>query len=423
MKKGLFIVLALLALGAVIVGMVTAQSRRATTTFDVTLNGANEVPGPGDPEGFGSGTLTVDDASTTGNVCFTGTVSGITFPATAMHVHVGAAGASGGPIVFFNTLPADGTFNNVCGDADEATVTAILADPTGHYLNIHNDDFPNGAVRGQLEPQQAETSTPTVDATLPGETPTTDATVAATATTDPNVTPTATATEFPGTELLLNGGFENDLAPWEVKNETGDKIKCNKDKDGDGVPDKIFAYEGTCAFRFKGGTGEASKLVQTVDLTTVTNGAGDIVTLRGWAESKNLTGNSNAKVKVKYADVTAGENGDGKDKVKYEFLPQTAPYYLFTADALTFADTVTQVKVQFSNKTIAGKLLLDGISLRWEDGVEPTATVDLTATTEPTVETTATAEPTLDLTATVDATATTEPTVEATSTTALVPLP
>ena len=37
-----------------------------------------------------------------------------------------------------------------CASADDAVTSAILANPAGYYVNIHNADFPDGAVRGQL---------------------------------------------------------------------------------------------------------------------------------------------------------------------------------------------------------------------------------------------------------------------------------
>ena len=35
-------------------------------------------------------------------------------------------------------------------DTDPAAVTAIQADPSGHYVNVHTESFPGGAARGQL---------------------------------------------------------------------------------------------------------------------------------------------------------------------------------------------------------------------------------------------------------------------------------
>ena len=31
-------------------------------------------------------------------------------------------------------------------------VAAILADPSGYYVNVHNAEYPGGAIRGQLAP-------------------------------------------------------------------------------------------------------------------------------------------------------------------------------------------------------------------------------------------------------------------------------
>src|SRR5712691_2425949 len=74
-------------------------------TFQASLRGKNEVPGPGDPDGFGSATITVDHALN--QVCFTIHVSGVTLPASAAHIHQGAPGVAG-PIVV-TLAPPDAT--------------------------------------------------------------------------------------------------------------------------------------------------------------------------------------------------------------------------------------------------------------------------------------------------------------------------
>jgi hypothetical protein len=37
-----------------------------------------------------------------------------------------------------------------CTRADAAVIIAIMQDPANYYVNVHNDAFPKGAVRGQL---------------------------------------------------------------------------------------------------------------------------------------------------------------------------------------------------------------------------------------------------------------------------------
>src|SRR5262245_57657631 len=75
-------------------------SSRGGTGFTATLLGANEVPGPGDPDGRGNVVITLNQGQ--GTACFALVVQGIATP-TRGHIHAGAAGVAG-PIVidFFN---------------------------------------------------------------------------------------------------------------------------------------------------------------------------------------------------------------------------------------------------------------------------------------------------------------------------------
>jgi hypothetical protein len=110
------------------------------------LNGPNEFPGPGDADGTGTATISLNPAA--GEVCYSITVANIN-PATAAHIHSGAAGAAG-PVVVNFAAPSSGTITG-CTSADPALVQSIVADPASFYVNVHNGDFPGGAVRGQLE--------------------------------------------------------------------------------------------------------------------------------------------------------------------------------------------------------------------------------------------------------------------------------
>jgi hypothetical protein len=114
-------------------------------TFTASLSGAQEVPGPGDVDGTGEAEVTIVDA--VDNVCYELGVRGIA-PATAAHIHRGAMGVAGPPVVTLET-PADGESVG-CTQAPEAIADEIEANPAGFYVNVHNAEFPNGAIRGQL---------------------------------------------------------------------------------------------------------------------------------------------------------------------------------------------------------------------------------------------------------------------------------
>jgi len=107
--------------------------------------GAQEVPGPGDPDGSGRAEITTVDR--TDNLCYTVTVTGIE-PATAAHIHRGRRGVAGPPVVTLDA-PADGESRG-CLSVPSALVDEMERAPGAFYVNVHNARYPNGAVRGQL---------------------------------------------------------------------------------------------------------------------------------------------------------------------------------------------------------------------------------------------------------------------------------
>ena len=114
-------------------------------TLTIALSGGAEVPGPGDPDGSGTAELKLN--LETGEVCYTITTKDIG-PPTAAHVHAGVAGKSGSPKITLNKAE-DGTFRG-CLNADKELLKDIKTNAGHYYLNVHNAEFPNGAVRGQL---------------------------------------------------------------------------------------------------------------------------------------------------------------------------------------------------------------------------------------------------------------------------------
>jgi hypothetical protein len=116
-------------------------------TADMT--GANEFPGPGDPDGTGFARITLNQGQ--GEVCWFIEVENITLPATAAHIHPGVAGTAGSPIVNLGAPGADGTSIGCTEDVDPALIKDIRQNPENYYVNVHTlPGFGPGAVRGQL---------------------------------------------------------------------------------------------------------------------------------------------------------------------------------------------------------------------------------------------------------------------------------
>ena len=112
------------------------------------LTGTEEVPGPGANPGVGAALVEVSAT----RVCSQLNATMGEKP-TKAHIHQGAKGASGPVVVDLKPsfTPGESAFTSKgCVDAPAEVTAAIIADPGGHYLNIHSDAHPDGAVRGQL---------------------------------------------------------------------------------------------------------------------------------------------------------------------------------------------------------------------------------------------------------------------------------
>jgi hypothetical protein len=106
------------------------------------LTGEKEVPGPGDPNGRGD----ADVKGYKAMVCYEVEVDRIK-PATAAHIHRGRSGVAG-PVVVELKAPTAGSSEG-CKAIKEAEQAAEGA-PWRYYVNVHNDPYPDGAIRGQL---------------------------------------------------------------------------------------------------------------------------------------------------------------------------------------------------------------------------------------------------------------------------------
>lgn len=141
----------LLATGAAftLAGCETMADIANDSAYEASLTGAAEIPGPGDSDGTGSAEFTFDWVS--GNMCYEMDVANIG-PPTAAHIHRGGPGVSGPPVITLEA-PASGDGDvSECQDVPEAIRDEIRGSPSSFYVNVHNEEYPAGAIRGQLQP-------------------------------------------------------------------------------------------------------------------------------------------------------------------------------------------------------------------------------------------------------------------------------
>ena len=136
---------AVLAVAVVATPVAVAKGR----PLAADLFGANEFPGPGDADGAGIARLRLNQGQ--GRICYTIEVRNIALPASLAHIHVGAAGVAGPPVVTLVAPGANGSSEACATGVAKPLIKAIRKDPAEYYVNVHNSQFPNGAVRGQLE--------------------------------------------------------------------------------------------------------------------------------------------------------------------------------------------------------------------------------------------------------------------------------
>ena len=126
---------------AILLLLLTLATSAFGQSYSALLSGSAEVPGPGDADGSGFAVVTIDGTTLRYNVWTQNLAA-----ATAAHIHTGIAGVAGD--VFITLSPSSLSNGTVAITAAQAS--AINANPSGFYVNVHTGEFPNGAIRGQL---------------------------------------------------------------------------------------------------------------------------------------------------------------------------------------------------------------------------------------------------------------------------------
>jgi len=146
-----FAILSMIAILTMLVPTGAALARIGTVAT-ASLNGEREVPGPGDPNGVGQARIRLLPGMH--RVCFDLHWAKIRRPFAA-HIHKGVAGVAG-PVkvaLFVSKVPLPGSVHGVSGCVGHVNpdlINRIKNHPRRFYVNIHNNRYPNGAIRGQL---------------------------------------------------------------------------------------------------------------------------------------------------------------------------------------------------------------------------------------------------------------------------------
>lgn len=125
---------------------VVLSPTRGGVTLRAGLSGSSEPSG--DPDGEGTTILHLRTGE--GRVCFRTAVVGIGLPAFASHIHYGPAGSTGPVVVPLGAPDETGTAAG-CVPVGRKLVAGLLAQPGSFYVNVHNAEYEESAVRGQLE--------------------------------------------------------------------------------------------------------------------------------------------------------------------------------------------------------------------------------------------------------------------------------
>jgi hypothetical protein len=80
-------------------------------------------------------------------VCYTLKVQNIQLVDLAAHIHLGLRDEAGPVVVPLE--PPTGGFSSACTAIPRALSLELREHPSRYYVNVHNEEFPDGAIRGQ----------------------------------------------------------------------------------------------------------------------------------------------------------------------------------------------------------------------------------------------------------------------------------
>ena len=154
------------------VSLAVAQQLIHGLDADLTGSGTSKFTTKGPPvqaggrvgDKDGSGTAHVTLITSEDRLCYSLEASDIK-PGTKAHIHEGPPEERGPPVVDLDPPPEDRTSSG-CTDVSPALLRTLLEKPQSYYVDVHNKEFPRGAIRGQLSLTEASSFSPACPASV-----------------------------------------------------------------------------------------------------------------------------------------------------------------------------------------------------------------------------------------------------------------
>jgi hypothetical protein len=150
MRRGLTVLVA--AVAATVAFASVAIAGNGGRTLSTPMSGAEEAPGPGDPDATGQADLRLNQGKH--RICFDLSWADIDGTVFAAHIHEAPAGEPGDVVVplFEGEFAGTDEVSDCVTDLDRGLIKDIRKHPADYYVNVHSTPgFEAGAIRGQLE--------------------------------------------------------------------------------------------------------------------------------------------------------------------------------------------------------------------------------------------------------------------------------
>jgi hypothetical protein len=140
------------AISIALVLSVVGGAIAAGSSVQTKLSGKDE-PHDADPDG--SGDFNAKLKKKKKKVCFNVSFQNIQDPYLA-HIHQGKKNEAGPPVITLfdvgegSSLPSP--ISSCVKPVKKRLIKAIKGHPQDYYMNLHNTEYPDGAIRGQLKP-------------------------------------------------------------------------------------------------------------------------------------------------------------------------------------------------------------------------------------------------------------------------------